>query len=89
MNLYFQRANGDHLLIKTDLKNVDAGFKECVAFLKRHRYTAEYIRYWTEDGITTYDVGSWSEFLILAPEGTIKHVGTESNFIDREDYRKC
>lgn len=31
-------------------------------FLKERNYDSVYTRYFTLDGITTYDVGSWSEF---------------------------
>ena len=87
MNLYFQRANETYLLIKENVADVDEGFKEVNAFLKRHNYTSHYIRYWTNADQTTFDVGSWSEFFVLAPADNHfadRVVGTEENFIDRK-----
>lgn len=35
-------------------------------FLKEHNYKAPYIRSWTDDEGTWYDVGSWSELFLVA-----------------------
>ena len=86
-NLYFQRANGTYLLIKENMADKTEAFREVNAFLKRHNYEPNYIRYWTNADQTTFDVGSWSEFFVLAPANNHfadKVVGTEKNFIDKK-----
>ena len=86
-NLYFQRSNGEYLLIKENIPNEQIALDEVYAFLKRHNYKAHYVRYWTNADQTTYDVGSWSEFFVLAPANNHfvdKIVGTEEKFIDRK-----
>ena len=89
-NLYFQRANETYLLIKENVLNVDEALKEINEFLKRHNYTSHYTRYWTNADQTTFDVGSWSEFFVLAPADihfADRVVGTEKDFIDKESSR--
>jgi hypothetical protein len=84
-NLYFQRANGTYLRIKSDVKE-DEVIREINEFLERHNFKSYYTRYWTENGITTYDVGSWTEFFVYAPAELLnanKIVGTEQDFIER------
>ena len=84
-NLYFERANGTYLRIKSNVPE-DEVFKEIHEFLDRHNFTSHYTRYWTNNGITTYDVGSWTEFFIYAPAELLdanKIVGTEQDFIER------
>ena len=79
-NLYFERHNGQYLLIKENVKDIDEALKEISAFLERHNYNSYYTRYWTEADETTFDVGSWSEFFKLAPaDGRFAElvVGTE------------
>lgn len=86
MNLYFQRSNETYLLIKENIKNQEEALEEVYAFLERHNYTAHYVRYWTNTNQTTYDVGSWSEFFVLAPADNHfadRVVGTEKDFVDK------
>ena len=84
-NLYFERSNGHYLLIKENVDK-DEALTIISNFLKRHNYPNIYTRYWTSEGITHYDVGSWSEFFVLAAADKIpqeKVVGTEENFVER------
>lgn len=90
-NLYFKRSNDTYLLIKEGVKNIEEGLKEVSEFLERHNYRSYYTRYWAQGGVTIYDVGSWSECFKLAAADKIdqdKIVGTEKNFIDREEENK-
>ena len=86
MNLYFKRSNDTHLLIKENVKDINEGLKEVSEILERHNYRSYYTRYWTQTGITTYDVGSWSECVKLAAADKITDVvGTEEFFIERKN----
>jgi hypothetical protein len=60
-NLYFQRSNGEHRLLATDVTEQEAirGMQE---FMYEHNYQSYYTRTWEEDGVKWYDVGSWTEF---------------------------
>jgi hypothetical protein len=82
-NLYFQRSNNEHLLIKENVADEKEALKEISAFLERHNCTSYYTRYWTEHEVTTFDVGSWSEFFKLASPEIITATGTEKDFIER------
>ena len=84
-NLYFKRSNHHYLLIKENVKEEEA-FKLVSDFLKRHNYTSYYMRTWGQDGKTIFDVGSWSEFFVLAAADKIpadKIDGTEKDFVDK------
>lgn len=87
-NLYFKRSNETYLLIKENIDTIEEALKEISAFLERHNYEPHYIRYWTAGNEeTTFDVGSWSEFFVLAPADsyfTNSVVGTEKDFIDKK-----
>ena len=60
-NLYFQRSNGEHRLLATDVTE-DEAWKEMRKFMDDHNFKSYYTRSWEKDGVKTYDVGSWSEF---------------------------
>lgn len=60
-NLYFQRSNGEHRLLATDVTDEEA-HKEMHKFMDEHNFKNYYTRSWEEDGVKWYDVGSWSEF---------------------------
>lgn len=60
-NLYFERSNGQHRLLATDVTEEEA-YKEMQNFMDDHNFKSYYTRSWEEDGVKTYDVGSWSEF---------------------------
>lgn len=86
-NLYFKRSNDTYLLIKENLVDEQVALAEVSEFLKRHNYTSYYIRFWTNADQTTYDVGSWSEFFVLAPADNHfkdRIVGTEKDFVDKK-----
>lgn len=85
MNLYFQRSNGDYLLIKENVADIDQAIEEVRSFCKRHDYISPYTRYWWHDKeqtVVTFDVGSYTEFFKLAK--SLPTVGTEEDFIDRK-----
>ena len=85
-NLYFQRSNGHYLLIQEQVDENDA-LDIISNFLEKHNYKSYYTRYWKKNGKTIYDVGSWSEFFVLAAADKIpadKIEGTEKDFIDKE-----
>ena len=63
-NLYFQRSNGQYILLQEDCTEEQA-FAKIHQFLDEHNFKSYYTRTWTtEDGNKHYDVGSWSEFFI-------------------------
>ena len=82
-NLYFQRSNGEYLLIKENVPTEVEALHEISMFLDRHNYTSYYTRSWREGDAMVYDVGSWSEFFKWASAAAVNPVGTEENFIDR------
>ena len=60
-NLYFQRSNGEHRLLATDVTEEEA-YKEMDKFMDERNYESFYTRSWEKDGVKWYDVGSWTEF---------------------------
>lgn len=60
-NLYFQRSNGEHRLLATDVTE-DEAYKEMKKFMDDHNFKSYYTRSLEQDGVKWYDVGSWSEF---------------------------
>lgn len=66
-NLYFQRSNGQHRLLATDVTEKEAS-KEMQKFMDDHNFKSYYTRSWEKDGAKWYDVGSWSEFFIWTNE---------------------
>lgn len=63
-NLYFQRSNGEYILLLENCLEAEAS-KKINQFLDEHNFKSYYTRTWnTEDGNKHYDVGSWSEFFI-------------------------
>lgn len=60
-NLYFQRSNGEHRLLATDVTENEA-YKEMQKFMDERNFKSFYTRSWEKDGIKWYDVGSWTEF---------------------------
>jgi hypothetical protein len=60
-NLYFQRSNGEHRLLATNVIESEA-HKEMQKFMDDHKFVSYYTRSWEEDGVKWYDVGSWTEF---------------------------
>lgn len=60
-NLYFQRSNGEHRLVATDITEEEA-YKEMKKFMDEHGFKSYYTRIWEVNGIKIYDVGSWTEY---------------------------
>jgi len=60
-NLYFQRSNGEHRMLKEKLTEQEA-VAEMKKFLDMHNFTSYYTRTWEEDGVKFFDVGSHTEF---------------------------
>ena len=87
-NLYFERSNGDYLLIQESVSKNEA-LDVINKFLKRHNYDHYYTRIITHEDVVTYDVGSWSEFFVLVDPAKIpsdkKIIGTEKDFVDKTE----
>lgn len=62
-NLYFQRSNGEHRLLATDVTEKEA-LKEMKKFMDEHNFKSYYTRTWEIDGVKWYDVGSHTEFFL-------------------------
>ena len=62
-DLYFQRSNGEYRLLMKDVTKEEA-WKEISKFMDEHNFKSYYTRSWEMNGITTYDVGSWTEFFL-------------------------
>lgn len=61
-NLYFQKSNGEHLLIQENVSDEKEALSLISEFLKRHNYNSYYTRMWYSSETVIFDVGSWSEF---------------------------
>lgn len=70
--LIFQRSNGErkHIaFVEGEPKNVRPEIIRLInEFCEERNFQIHYIRTWSENGETWYDVGSWSEFFIVRPE---------------------
>ena len=64
MKLYFENRFGIEREI-AEVADIDAAMEEIKKFLDSCNYKSYYTRYWTRDGVTTFDVGSHSEFFKL------------------------
>ena len=63
-NFYFQRRNGEYILLLNNCTKAQAMVK-MHQFLDEHNFKSYYTRCWnTSDGNTHYDVGSHTEFFI-------------------------
>ena len=60
-NLYFQRSNGEHRLLATDITE-DEAYEVMHKFMDEHNFKSYYTRSWEQDGVKWYDTGSWTEF---------------------------
>ena len=64
MKLYFEDRFGREREI-AEVADQAAAMKEIKNFLDKYNYKSYYTRYWTRDGVTTFDVGSHTEFFKL------------------------
>lgn len=64
MKLYFENSFGQEREIAV-VADRDAAMKEIQKFLDAHNYKSYYTRFWTRNGVTTFDVGSHTEFFKL------------------------
>jgi hypothetical protein len=64
MKLYFEDRFGREREV-AEIAYIEEAFVEIKAFLDNYNYKSYYIRHWTENGVTTFDVGSHSEFFHL------------------------
>ena len=62
-NLYFQRSNGEHILLSKNVAEEQIG-KIINNFLNDHNFKSYYTRVWEKDGVKWYDVGSHTEFFL-------------------------
>ena len=60
-NLYFQRSNGEHRMLKEQLTEQEA-VAEMKKFMDMHNFTSYYTRIWEVDDVKFFDVGSHTEF---------------------------
>lgn len=65
MKIYFENSYGERRLL-AERDNQDGVWQVISNFLAQHKYRARYIRSWTDDEGTWYDVGSWSELFLVA-----------------------
>ena len=66
-NLYFRDSKNKIRLLYENV-NEDEVFKKIHNFLDEHNYKSYYTRSWTYKGVTTYDVGSHTEFFLYGEE---------------------
>ena len=64
-NLYFQRSNGEFVLLSADVTEDNAVLKMS-EFLKEHNFKSYYTRIWEKNGVKWFDVGSHTEFFVWA-----------------------
>ena len=65
--IYFEDRFGERRLLAA--RNTDEEVWQVINnFLTEHRYKAPYVRSWTDDEGTWYDVGSHSEFFLVRNE---------------------
>lgn len=84
-NIYFQRSNGEFVLIEESVTQEDARLV-MKHFLDERNYKSYYTRSWEHDGARWYDVGSWSEFFVWANEEDIERLKMNEQEIAK--YRK-
>lgn len=64
MKIYFENRYGERRLL--GVRNTDEEVWQVINnFLTQHRYKVPYVRSWTENDETWYDVGSHSEFFVV------------------------
>lgn len=64
MKLIFQNSRGEERVI-AEPQNKKEAVKEINKFLDDHNFKSYYTRIWEENGRLIYDVGSWSEFMVI------------------------
>ena len=64
MKLIFQNSRGEERVIAKP-QNKKEAVKEINKFLDDHNFKSYYTRIWEENGRLIYDVGSWSEFMVI------------------------
>ena len=69
-NVYFQRSNGEFVLLEVSVDEHDANLV-MKHFMDEHNYKSYYTRSWEKNGIKWYDVGSWTEFFVWANQEDI------------------
>ncbi len=62
-DLYFQNSRGEYRLLMKDVTE-DEAWQEMQKFMDEHNFKSYYTRSWEINGVTTYDVGSWTEFFL-------------------------
>ena len=65
MTLYFINSFNDERVVTENVADTTAAMQEIQKFLDAYNYKSHYTRYWTRDGVTTFDVGSHTEFFKL------------------------
>ena len=67
MYLYFQNSYGKHRLIGTP-ETTEESFKIFREFCTERNFKIYYVRSWSPNGKTIYDVGSHTEFFVETKE---------------------
>lgn len=71
MYLYFENAKGVKRLIAR-VKNQAEAYDKIQNFCIERNFNIFYTRSWTENGVTTFDVGSHSEFFLLSDKELVE-----------------
>lgn len=85
-DVYFERSNGEFVLLYESCQKTDVPLV-IKAFLEKHNYKSYYTRTWEKNGITWYDVGSWSEFFLWAREEDVERLKNERTMSVFEDIK--
>ena len=64
MKLYFENSRGQKRII-AEPETEEEAWKEISKFCEDRRFHIYYVRTWSKDGATVYDVGSHTEFFYL------------------------
>ena len=62
MKVYFERTNGELVLISDKITMIEEAWEEIDDFLESKDFKSYYKRAWKVDDYTKVDVGSWTEF---------------------------
>ena len=70
MKLYFEHSDGRLTEIGQCENSIEDADKKINEYIKKNfpHFKVYYTRCWEKDGFTYFDVGSWTEFFIMAPD---------------------
>lgn len=64
MKLYFQNSNGKEKLI-AEVHSEDEAYQKIKEFCEERDFKIYYVRTWEHNDVKYFDVGSWSELMVL------------------------